>query len=97
MSYVTTVTKSGQMTIPRVIREQLNITPGQKIRVETTPDAIIVHRHMTDDEFFSALDALDSPENQELVAAHSGQSVSDMIRDYSDSSSGQKDLRESWK
>lgn len=34
MAYQTTITKKGQITIPKVIREFLRLKPGEKISLE---------------------------------------------------------------
>ena len=34
MAYQTTITKKGQITIPKEIREALNLEPGKKLDVE---------------------------------------------------------------
>jgi AbrB family looped-hinge helix DNA binding protein len=39
---VTTVTRKGQVTIPKPIRDQLNLKPGNKVDFELTPEGRFV-------------------------------------------------------
>lgn len=34
MMYITTLTKSGQMTLPKQIRERLKVGPGAQLKIE---------------------------------------------------------------
>jgi antitoxin PrlF len=38
----TTVTSKGQVTIPKAVRDRLNIKPGNKVEFELAPDGRIV-------------------------------------------------------
>jgi AbrB family looped-hinge helix DNA binding protein len=38
----TTVTKKGQVTIPKPVRERLGITPGSSVDFELAPDGRVV-------------------------------------------------------
>ena len=56
--YSTTITRSGQVTIPKELRAFLGVKPGQRITFTKNKDSITINRRLTDEEFTAGLDAI---------------------------------------
>lgn len=59
MSYTTTITQSGQITISKAAREALGVRTGDRVFVDIESGQVIIKRRLSDDEFFSAIDEMD--------------------------------------
>ncbi len=51
----TTVSPKYQIVIPKAVRRQLNIKPGQKMQVEAGLNSTILVRHVTEPSSFAEL------------------------------------------
>ena len=49
MSYVTTLTKNGQMTLPKAIRDKLRAKPGTQLSVEWQNGQAVVQVQLIDE------------------------------------------------
>lgn len=58
MNYAATLTKTGQITIPKWVREALGVQPGQRIVFRKNKDAIALEREKTVDELTAEIHAL---------------------------------------
>ena len=58
MVYTATLTKTGQITIPKPVRAMLGIEPGQKITFRKTKNAVAIEREKTPTEIAEEIDAL---------------------------------------
>lgn len=58
MGYAATITKTGQITIPKWVREALGVEPGQRIVFRKTKDAVTIEREKTVDEVAAKIDEL---------------------------------------
>lgn len=58
MGYAATITKTGQITIPKWVREVLGVEPGQRIVFRKTKDAVTIEREKTVDEVAAKIDEL---------------------------------------
>ena len=58
MIYSATVTKTGQITIPKSVREILGVKPGQKVVFERKKDTITIEKSKTAEEIGAKIHAL---------------------------------------
>ncbi|MBR3385989.1 AbrB/MazE/SpoVT family DNA-binding domain-containing protein [Candidatus Saccharibacteria bacterium] len=58
MGYSATITKSGQITIPKWVREALNVTTGQRVIFRRNKDSIVIERAKTVDELTDKIHSL---------------------------------------
>lgn len=56
--YSAVITKSGQVTLPKELRDFLGVKPGERIFFRKSKDEISVRRRMSDEEFTRQLDAI---------------------------------------
>jgi len=59
---VSRVTEKGQVTIPKEIREELGIEPGDEITFEETETGYVVRKHVADNRFEKWRGVADSDE-----------------------------------
>lgn len=96
MMYTASLTKTGQATIPKVVRDILGITPGEdtKITYTTHKDgSVTIAKEMTDEEAFAYLDSLKSEKTKKIIARSAGKTVREMIDEWESSPEGQKYLK----
>jgi len=58
MPAIATLTKTGQITIPKEIRDHLGLKPGQKIIFRKTKDAALLERQKTVEEITEHIHSL---------------------------------------
>lgn len=65
MRFTTVATTKGQLTIPKEVREKLNLKPGVKVDIYPTPEGFIgrLHRRSKIFEFLGDLKHLDRKES----------------------------------
>lgn len=63
-----TITRSGQITLPKVFRDMIGVKPGERVVVEADSNQIRVRRRMSEEEFRATLDSVLSPETKARTA-----------------------------
>ena len=96
MIYTSTITKSGQITLPKPVREYIGVTPGQKVIIDYGKSNIIIKRKMSDADFFSKVDSLISDKTRSLFKAHAGKTVSELKSAYAASDQFKADYKEAY-
>jgi len=92
--YSAVITKSGQVTLPKELRDFLGVKPGERIFFDKKADRVDIRRKLTDKEFARALDANISPKTRKLVKKHAGKTVNELMAEYMRSAKGQKEMRQ---
>ncbi len=82
MIYTTTITKSGQISLPKSIREALNLTIGGKVTLDYSKSKLTIRRKMTDEEFFAKMDSLISDKTRSLFKKNAEKSISELKSAY---------------
>lgn len=90
MMYATTITKSGQATIPKEVRDILGINLGERIYFTVNKDKTVsLAREMTEKEARAYLDSFFADEEgQRLIKKHAGKSVSQLREEWDNSPEG---------
>ena len=83
MYYSATLTKTGQITIPKPVRLILGIEPGQRVIFKKTKDSVSIAREKTAEEISAEIDAIIPDETR---AYH--------MREYAGMTSSE--IREKW-
>jgi len=91
--YTVTITKSGQVTLPKELRDFLGVKIGSKIILDKIKDGVAIRRKLTEKEFFAELDKNISPKTKKIIQKNAGKTVNEMINEYQNSSKGQKEMR----
>lgn len=98
--YTVTITKSGQVTLPKELRDFLGVGLGQKITFKKGADSVLIERRISDDEFLEKLDSLKKPETKTFIKKHRAKlakmSVSEMKEEWAKSPDGKKYLEEKY-
>ena len=88
MQYTSTLTRSGQITLPKPIRDLIGITYGERVRLSFKDDAIVLEREKTFDEIMTQIDTINTTvpkETKTLIRKYAGKTASE-LRDEFDSS-----------
>lgn len=100
MTYTTTITQSGQITLTKAAREALGVKNGDRVVIDLKKGKLVVEPRMSDEEFMRRLDALKTPESRkreiEISRKYAGKSVREMLEDWEKSEEGQKFLKEEY-
>jgi len=96
MIYTTTITKSGQISLPKAIREALNLSIGEKVTLDCSKSKLIIKRKMTDEEFFAKMDSLISDKTRSLFKKNAGKSVSELKAEYETTKNFKNDYKEKY-
>ena len=91
--YSTTITQSGQITLPKELREFLGVKVGEKVIFEKEENGVTIRRKLSREEFFAELDKNVSPKTRKAIKRNAGKTVSEMISNYMRSPKGQKEMR----
>lgn len=95
MSYTATLTSSGQITIPKPIRDQLAIKVGSRLNLSLTNNTLTIERKKTIDEIFASLRTLNDklpPEAKARLKKDAGKTATELMNEYWDSPEGQREL-----
>lgn len=91
--YTVTITKSGQVTLPKELRDFLGVKPGQQITFDKEKNGVSIHRKLNRDEFFAELDKNISAKTRRLAKKNAGKTVAEMKDEYLRSPAGQRETR----
>lgn len=69
MYYTLTLNSRGQVTIPKRLREFLNVKPGSSIRIRAKDDTVTIKKALTLDEMLADLDEIRARLPQKTKAA----------------------------
>ncbi len=81
MIYSATITKTGQITVPKPVRNILGVKPGQKIVFEQGKDCVTITRRVSDDEFFAQLDAVVGEKAKKIAKKDGNKSTSEIMQE----------------
>ena len=91
--YSVTITKSGQITLPKSLRDFLGVKPGEKITFDRDVNGVTIKRKLSMDEFFAEIDKNISPKTERIAKKNAGKTVTEMLNDYTKSPRGRAELR----
>lgn len=67
MGYTVAITKSGQMTLPKVLREFLGVDGAKRITLEKSKNAVVIKRKINKDEYYKKIEKNISPETRKIL------------------------------
>ena len=91
--YTVTITKSGQVTLPKELRDFLGVKVGSKIVFDKVEDGVTIRRKLTKDEFFAELDKNMNEKTRKIIKKKEQKTVREMIDEYLRSPEGQEEMR----
>lgn len=75
-----TITSSGQITLPKLFREQLHVKTGDLVNAELDGDRVIITRRLSGEEIADRIEQMKGPDFYESTQALRGKTI-DEIRD----------------
>ena len=83
MGYATlTLSANGQITLPKVIREKMNLKPGDKIEYNLTAEnQLQLSRLSSLEEFLDELHASFTPEQKAAIKRNAGKTVRELMEE----------------
>lgn len=96
MLYTTTITKSGQISIPKAVRQTLDLNLGDKVILNCTKSSLTIKRKMTDADFFAKMDSLISDQTRSLFKTHANKSVSELKSTYATTQNFKNDYKDEY-
>ena len=94
--YSAVITKSGQVTLPKELREFLGLKLGGRVIFHKTKTGVNIERKMSDEEFLAELDAIGKPISLEILRKTADKTVSEMKDEWAKSPAGQAYYREKY-
>ncbi len=92
MTYTVALTKSGQMTLPKALREFLGVDGAKSVQIEKTKDGVQIQRRLSDEEFFAKLDAMKSEKTKAAIRRNAGKTMSELRHEWAKSPAGKRYL-----
>lgn len=90
MIYSATLTKTGQITIPKSVREMLGVKPGQKVIFEQKRDAVTIEKSKTVEEISAEIHALVPDYVKEKARKNAGKTTGQMREEWLKSDGAKK-------
>ena len=91
--YSAVITKSGQVTLPKELRDFLGVKPGEKIIFDTDEKRVIIKRKMTKEEFYASIDRNLNAKTRHIIKKSAGMTVAEMREVYDNSRKGRAEMR----
>lgn len=97
MGYTVAITKSGQMTLPKALREFLGVDGAKRITLDKRKNEVVIKRKMTKEEYYKKIEKNISAETRKILdeeAAAGGRlPIRDIIAELADS----PEVQSSWR
>ncbi len=95
MGYAATLTKTGQITVPKWVREALGVQPGQRIVFRKEKNSIAMEREKTVDEITEQIHALIPKEAREIhMREYAGLTANESMQKWMKTEDAKKYLEE---
>ena len=92
-----TLSKNGQITLPKAIREKMNLKPGDKIDYTLTKDnKLELSRLGTLQEFLADFQASLTSEQKAAIKRNAGKTVNQLLKEAWDSDANKKSRIEAY-
>ena len=81
MYYTLTLNSRGQVTIPKRLREFLNVKPGGNIRLRAKDNTVTIEKPLTLDEMLAGLDEIRArlpQKTKDAIKRHAGKTVREL-------------------
>lgn len=102
MAFTTTISKSGQITLPKDFRNALGVDIGDQVTLDLDKKdktKVVLARQLTPDEFIKQIDQImgnNTPKTQRLIKKHSGKTINQLRQEWDTSPTGQSYHKEKY-
>ena len=95
---ILTITKSGQITLPKAFRDFLGVKPGDQIVISRNiaDESISIERLMSAQEILAKMDARRTPEELAAIEKNRGKTAREMTYEWMDSPEGKAYFKEKY-
>ena len=81
MGYTVAITKSGQMTLPKALREFLGVEGAKRITLDKRKNEVVIKRKMTKEEYYKKIEKNISDETRKILQEEAAKGGRPPIRD----------------
>jgi len=78
--YTTTINQNGMILLSKAVRESLNLRLGDRVTISFNKKTVTVQKEITDEEFFSKLDAMKSERTKKRIQENAGKSANELFQ-----------------
>lgn len=96
MIYTTTITKSGQISLPKSVREFLGLNLGDRITFSLKKDTVSIKKVKPLEEVLKEIDANKSEETKALIKKYAGKTTNELREIFDNSPEGKKYYKEKY-
>ena len=96
MSYAVVINSSGQITLPKAIRDILGVKIGDRVKFDVTKDKVEVSRVKDVYEVLAEVDAMWTPQERENLKKLSGKTAREIMEDWENSEEAAKYYKEKY-
>lgn len=97
MGYTVAITKSGQMTLPKSLREFLGVDGAKRITLDKRKNEVVIKRKMSKEEYYKKIEKNISPETRKILDKESAAGGHPPIRDIMEEIATSAELQAGWK
>lgn len=96
MSYAVVINSSGQITLPKSIRDILGVKIGDRVKFDVEKDEVKVSRVKDVYEVLAEIDAERTPEERKRIKAIAGKTVRELREEWENSPEAKKYYKEKY-
>ena len=90
--YTTTINQNGLILLNKAARDSLGVKLGDRVTVNFNNKSATIEREMTDEEFFTKLDAMKSEETKRRIKELAGKTTDELESTWLDSDEFKKEM-----
>ena len=76
--YATTITSSGQITLPKVVRDVYSVKAGDRVNIVFDGKTARIEKQLSGGEIAERLDAMKSAETRRKINEHAGKPIPEL-------------------
>lgn len=96
MNYTTTITKTGQIFLPKAVRTALNLLPGERVSLSLENESVTIQKTKSLEEFLNEFQASFSEETKALIKKNAGKTARELREEWANSEEGKKYFKEKY-
>lgn len=96
MSHAVVINSSGQITLPKAIRDILGVKIGDRVKFDVEKDKVEVSRVKDVYEILAEVDAIWTPEEREQIRKTAGKTARELREEWDNSEEGIKYYKEKY-
>ncbi len=96
MNYTTTITKTGQIFLPKAVRTALNLLPGERVSLSLENESVTIQKTKSLEDVLAELDASMSDEARKMLKKNAGKTVRELREEWANSEEGKQYFKEKY-